>query len=45
MFRGATVATARLRAQPGLAVIIVEAFLARLGFSVITFALPFYALV
>ena len=44
MFRGATVATARLRAQPGLAVIIVEAFLARLGFSVITFALPFYAL-
>ena len=44
MIRGATEAFGRMRTHPGLAVIIVEAFLARLGFSVITFALPFYAL-
>ena len=44
MIRGACEALERMRAQPSLAVVIAEAFLARLGFSVITFALPFYAL-
>ena len=34
---------AHVRAHPSLAVILAEAFLARLGFSMVTFALPFYA--
>jgi len=34
----------QLKANPSLSVVILEGFFARLGFGVITFALPFYAL-
>lgn len=34
----------RLTANPSLAIVIIEGFVSRLGFGVITFALPFFAL-